>query len=372
MKSLIFSLCLLFIPLSGYSAYIAPSLEFQKKDTSVTEKQDVVEFKFTNEEISEVSKWKSKSEEEMWNDAFKCDRAALYMGGMCLLTGKTGFTIDVSSADLLFSVSASFGFAPSVKQLIHKNIEKENIFLILVYTNLMTSLGHDEYIETYHTLRDNIMRGFGCEVLKEVEKIAALKKDRIDSNIKNLANAKNKESLFVEMSCNDCLIDDDDFKFDQSYWLPFTKFQKQAEDEAKRFENTLKKYYPEFSQLYNQSRANFSKAINKKKNDATFDVVDYIKVVKKALRKAEELIAFMEKYNNAENDNIRKISKEFLLLAKDARGVLQSHYDFFLEPSRFLQTESCINKFAEYTAGVQAHLENIEEVFEKLNSNFSY
>lgn len=368
MKSIILNLCLLLVPLASYSIYATGSNEFQKKETSA-EKSQEVEFKFTNEELSEVSKWKSKSEEDMWNDAFKCDRAALYMGGMCLLTGKTGFTIDVSSADLLFSVSASFGFAPSLKQLIHKNIEDENIFLILVYTNLMTSLGHGEYIETYHNLRENVMRGFGNDVLKEVEKIAAQKKERIDSNIKNLASTNDKESLFIEMSCNGCLIDGDDFKFDQSYWLPFTKFQKQAEDEARGFENALKKDYTEFSTLYNQSRANFSKALNKKQNNTTFDQVDYIKDAKKALTKAEELISLMEKYKDAENSNLRKISKEFSLLAKNAKGVLQSHCDFFLDPALFLQSDSCVNKFAEYTAGVQAHLENIEEMFEKLTSN---
>lgn len=368
MKFIILSLCLLSIPLTGYSTCATDSNKFQKQETSAKKNQEV-EFKFTAEELSEVSKWKSKSEEDMWEDAFKCDRAALYMGGMCLLTGKTGFTIDVSSADLLFSISASFGFAPSLKQLIHKNIEEENLFLILVYTNLMTSLGHDEYIETYYNLRENVMRGFGNDVLKEVEKIAAQKKERINSNIKNLSGTSDKKSLFIEMSCNGCLIDGDDFILDQSYWLPFTKFQKQAQNEARNFENTLKKDYPEFSNLYNQSRANFSKALNTRRNGTTFDQVDYIKVAKKALGKAEELIALMEKYNSAENDNLRKISKEFLLLAKNAKGVLQSHCDFFLDPAHFLQTESSINKFAEYTAGVQEHLENIEEMFNKLNAN---
>lgn len=92
--------------------------------------KEFIEFKFKDIELQEISKWKERSVEEMWKDAFECDRAALYMLGMGFITGSMGLTIDVEKADFYFSRSASFGFAPSIKQLIHKNIEDENKSMI--------------------------------------------------------------------------------------------------------------------------------------------------------------------------------------------------------------------------------------------------
>ena len=373
MRFIILFLCLFAILISnGYAACVntVPENQGAKQENAHGEQKESFEFKFSDSELSELSKWKDKSFEDMWHDAFGCDRAALYMTGMCFLNGSSGLTIDVQKADLCFSRSASFGFAPALKQIINRNIEEENVFLLLVYSNLMTSLGHSEYVVAYHELRTKAMATFGNEISREIERIASCKKELIYKTIDKLAKSKDKNKFFVEMVYNGTLIDHQDKEFNQDYWIRFTKFQSEAENEACRFDCILTNDFQEFKKLYENSKKHLIKAIDKLESDETICELKYeaIKDIKKAIGKTEEFITLMRNFKNTSNDNLRKISKEFSLLAQNAKGVLEQHYNFFLAPHEFLESEDSMNKLTVYTAGVDEHRENIEELLNKLNN----
>jgi hypothetical protein len=284
------------------------------------------------------------------------------------LTGSADLTIDVQKADLCFSRSASFGFAPSLKQIIHKNMEEENIFLVMVYSNLITSLGHSEYIVPYHELRTKARASFGNGIAKEIERVASSKKELISRTIEKLGISKDRKKFFIEMSYDGTLIDHQDDEFDQNYWLRFTKFQIEAENEARRFNEILNKDYKEFQKLYEKSKVNLSIAIDKLQNYENIDELKntFIKDAKKAIGKTEEFITLVKGFQNASNENLRKLAKEFFLLSQNAIGVLEQHSSFFLSPHEFLGSDVSMNKIAKYAAGVNEHLENIEEFLEKL------
>lgn len=367
MRSVIFVLFILSLSTANLHA-ASNSNNIKRNAIESNAQNELFEFKFTEEELIELSKWKDKSFDDMWNDAFNCDRAALYMIGMCFLTGSADLTIDVEKADLIFSRSASFGFAPAIKQIIHKNIEEENIFLVLVYSNLMTSLGHSEYVVPYHEQRTKAMTAFGNEISKEIERIASSKKELISQTIEKLNKSSNRENFFIEMSFDGSLIDHQDQEFNQNYWIRFTKFQKEAEDEAHRFQSILNKDFQDFRKLYEKSKGNLSMVLDELRNDKSVNepLTKCLKDSRKAIKKTEEFITLMQTFQTTSNENLRRLAKEFLLLGQNAKGVLEQHYKFFLSPYEFLDSDVSMNKFAEYTAGVDEHSENIEDLLKKL------
>jgi hypothetical protein len=83
-KSVILALCILILTASNGFA-ISSTKEIEQQPIITNKQKELFEFKFTNEELEELSKWKNKSFEDVSNDAFNCDRAALYMIGMCFL-----------------------------------------------------------------------------------------------------------------------------------------------------------------------------------------------------------------------------------------------------------------------------------------------
>lgn len=367
MKSIIFILNIFSLIIANLHA-TSYSTDLKKSAIESNEQNDLFEFKFTDEELIELSKWKDKSFDEMWEDANNCDRAALYMIGMSFLTGRADLTIDVQKADLCFIRSASFGFAPSLKQLIHKNIEEENLFLVLVYTNLMCSLGHSEYVMPYHELRTKAIATFGNGISNEIEKIASSKKELISKTVDKLIKSENRKNFFVEMSFDGSLLNHQDRELNYDYWIQFTKFQIKAEDEAKKFQIILKNDFQDFNRLYEKSRANMSFALNKLENNDSIDKfeINFVIDAKKAIAKAEDVIALFEDFQNTSNQNLRKLNKEFLLLCLNAKGVLDQHCKFFLSPNEFLESNESMNDFVEYTAGVNGHSENIKEFLNQL------
>lgn len=64
----------------------------------------------------------------------------------------------------------------------------------LVYTNLICSMGHHEYIIPYHEQRKRAMASFGNGISKEIERIAHSKNELISTNIDRLKNSKNKKN----------------------------------------------------------------------------------------------------------------------------------------------------------------------------------
>lgn len=158
------------------------------------------DMKLSDEELREMGKWKNKSMDDLTNDAFEADGAALYMLGMTFLTGSNGFAIDVDGANLWFKQSASMGFAPSLNKIMWMYAEEyRNPFLALVYLNLCTSCGHPELIETYHKLRSDMTDALGPEVTKEVEKLAAEKMQTMLSNKTDLKTTTDKKRLYAEL-----------------------------------------------------------------------------------------------------------------------------------------------------------------------------
>lgn len=371
MKAMLFRnflIVIFLLSLNNNYATASHSKEIESELFAIDDKSEPFEIKFSNEELEALSKWKNKSFDDMWNDALNCDSAALYMIGMSLLTGSGGFTIDVEKADFCFARSASIGFAPALKQLINKNFEEENIFLVLVYSNLMSSLGHSEYVMPYHELRTKVMAAFGNEISNEIEKIASSKKELISKTVEKLKKSENRKKFFLEMAYDGSLINHRDREFNHDYWIKFTKFQSEAEDEANRFQAILNNDFQEFKRLYEKSKANLAIVIDKLKNDASINKleINFIKDAKKAIGKTNEVIALIEGFQNVSNQNLRKLAKEFLLLSKNAKGVLEQHCKFFLSPKEFLKSDESMNKFAEYTAGVIEHSENIEEFLKQL------
>ena len=82
------------------------------------------------------------------------------------------------------------------------------------------------------------------------------------------------------------------------------------------------------------------------------------------MEKTEELIILMHEFQNAPSatPDIKKIAREFFLLFQNAKGVLEQHRTFFMSPDHFLDSDVGLEKLANYTAGVNLHLENLEKI----------
>ncbi len=175
-----------------------------------------VEFEYTPSEIVEISKWQNKKFEDMIADAFNGDRGGLYQIGTSFLYGHQGITIDVENANLYIFKSASLGFPPALDQIVRIYLyENPNPFLSLVYINLVCSLNHPEFVIPYHELRNQMIKKFGQNVSKKIEKIAALKMKLILTNQEKLETVQHKEKfIFSDMIDITTL----DMALDKSYW----------------------------------------------------------------------------------------------------------------------------------------------------------
>lgn len=93
-----------------------------------------IELQMTKQEEAEFAKWKNRSMDDATFDALKCDRGALYLQGLCILTGH-GWAIDTELADTFFSKSASFGFAPALDQIRLTACDNNMLFIAMIYLN---------------------------------------------------------------------------------------------------------------------------------------------------------------------------------------------------------------------------------------------
>ncbi len=350
---------------------VKPCFNISNKNAS---QQEPIEFVYKDDELKEMDKWKYKTFEAMFEDAMQCDRAALYMLGMSFLTGGGGVTIDTDVADFCFARSASFGFGPSIKQVLHKTIEDENITLGLVYINLLTSFGHGEYVILYHQYRSKLLEVFGEGVCKEVERMASFKRDLISNNIKLLEKTKDRNKFLMELSDSKKLITSEDPCLGAQYWNRFSKFHQQDNELVKKFENLIRIDFLELHQLYGKSKNNLSVALNSLDGDELINetIMDMrfnaLKDANKAISKAKDFLILMEEFKNCSNEKIKIIAKEFFLLCQNVNGVLEQHYNFFLSSKEFLSSDTGVNKLTEYSAGVELYSENIEVFFEKLSA----
>ena len=192
------------------------------------------EFTLTPAEMTQTGKWKIRSMDDLIKDAVNGDAAGLYMIGMSYLFGGGGFTIDVENADKYFAMSASLGFAPSLRQISCTYLEeKKNPFLALVYLNLTVSYGHLELAKAYHAARAYILDNTNAQVVKEIEKIAATKREQIEANCEAAKLPENKRENINIVPLTHNIVSADDFLYGKEYWAQFL----QEADQNKRSEN---------------------------------------------------------------------------------------------------------------------------------------
>jgi hypothetical protein len=174
------------------------------------------EFIPSAQELKETSKWQNKSMDDMGSDAISGDPAALYMLGLCMLTGNGGWTIDTETANILFARSASLGFAPAINQMRLMYQEAQNPFLTMVYVNLTISLGHQELRPGYDQLRKQLVDDAGgLKIIREIEKIAAHKASHIINNKRKVHTSSNPGTTIL-MEVNN--LEDEDVLFDSQFW----------------------------------------------------------------------------------------------------------------------------------------------------------
>ncbi|PCI92804.1 hypothetical protein COB11_06515 [Candidatus Aerophobetes bacterium] len=166
-----------------------------------------------------MEKWKKKTMNQMLTDANKGDSAALYMIGGCYLYGLNEMPINVKIANQYFGASALLGFGPAVDQIKFKNLEEvHNPFMMIVYTNLLASLGHREFTFIYHELRGNALQKFGLPIVEEIERLALNKKVEIYSYQEEMKKAKDK-AKYISSLINGRSIESEDKKYGKDYWF---------------------------------------------------------------------------------------------------------------------------------------------------------
>lgn len=201
--------------------------------TFIFSEENSLEFVFTQEETLAMSKWNKNNLplDDVIEEAFLCNSAALCLLGHLNLYGLSGFTIDVSEAEMFFALSASFGFAPGIDEIAIAQIRKNNnVCLALIYKNLAISFGHPEMVITYHKCREIIAKEFGNHICEEIEKVAARKKEIIIANMKKLSESKDKEKLLLQTFASENLITKEDSNLGLDFWDKLLKSKlKQAE-----------------------------------------------------------------------------------------------------------------------------------------------
>jgi hypothetical protein len=192
--------------------------EEQKKINSEST-SDPVEFIYTEQEQKDMARWKNKTMDNLVADAFNGDAAALWMIGMCYLTGSMGLPLNIESADRFFAKSLSLGFAPALNQVSQMYFNDEsNSFLGLVYKNLTISFGHPEFIKAYHDLRSKMIESSGKSgqrIWNEIERIASHKQTIILNNQQYVHNKQyTQEACWLSLED----ITHEDYQYDNDYW----------------------------------------------------------------------------------------------------------------------------------------------------------
>ena len=181
-------------------------------------------FKYTEKEIKSLqNKWSSF--EEMLNAAMNGNSEAMFSIGLCYLYSGKGLPIDIERANMFFSNAASLGHAPSLEKIRVMCLEDDpNPFIHQVYLNLIIAMGHTEYTQEYHRIRNEWVKKFdkiggnGNAVVKEIEMRAETKLMQIYENIETLDSAKKEHDtkLFIS-KINDITVLDKRYGMD--YWF---------------------------------------------------------------------------------------------------------------------------------------------------------
>ena len=192
----IIALVLLGLGLTGISWYY---LARNSGDCNLKKDMDSTELIYTQEEESSIKRWLNTSGDAFTLGVSKKDPVALYVQGMQSVTGSDGWPIDIELANEWLSMSASFGFAPALDQLMRMHdYDKKDPVLGLVYQNLTVSNGHLELVMFYDKSRAIFIEKLGLSAMNEIEKLAVHKMSLIYKNKKNgkFTNITDEDVLF--------------------------------------------------------------------------------------------------------------------------------------------------------------------------------
>jgi len=184
--------------------------------------ESAVEIMPNKQELARMGNWADKDCDALLNDAIKGDEAALFMVGYAFLTGRLGQSINVESANMYFSMSASLGFPLALNQITLMYIhDKNDPFLSLIYLNLAASYDHPELLKSYHDLRAKLIVNFGPEggqrIAAEIERIAEEKRMKIEKNKKDIKRPENMTSEFNKVLFTENIIHED-LIYTHDYW----------------------------------------------------------------------------------------------------------------------------------------------------------
>lgn len=216
--------------LTEYTALFNEQYEYltelakKTKDTASLPNIKPVEFQETKKEKKLLSQWKNKTTEAMLADADQGDAAALHLMGMCYRYGLNGFPINLEAANKYFAASASLGFAPALEQIRLTYLEDQNenlnkqIFLQLVYLNLISSFGHSEFTLKYHEFRKLLTERMGPGITNEIERIATQKAIRIYETQNSLEASEDKAAFIITLLETQGIVEEDSKFEGNDYW----------------------------------------------------------------------------------------------------------------------------------------------------------
>lgn len=186
---------------------------YTAKEQNEINASDRVEFIYSEQEQKATARWKNQTMDDLVRDAHNGDRAALYNLGEYSLLGLGDMMMNAQFANYYFAKSASLGFAPALNNIIQMYIhEQANVYLGLIYINLIISFGHTEFIQIYHNFRKAILANSvekGQNILNEIERIAMHKKIII---LKNQRLIQAEQTLLNNIT-------EEDYQYDDDYWL---------------------------------------------------------------------------------------------------------------------------------------------------------
>jgi endo-alpha-1,4-polygalactosaminidase (GH114 family) len=335
------------------------------QDKKIKEKEHPIEFKFTEEELKQFEKWKDKSHSHLWEETHQWDRSTFYVIGLEYFKGSTN--TDLENAKYLFSVAASLGFAPSIKQILDRNISEKNNFHMLVYSNLLCLLGHQEFSPYYKKIRAKMQFDFGFQYCKDAEKVVYRKLDLINRNAKELESCSNKKKFILSMANNELLIDSEDADYlkwaapAQPYVEDLVSLSRLVKEEIKEFNDQYQETHEMFSTLYTVFKKGMmtEKYSNKMKSLCLDHAI-------KTVDNANKLITMFEEFKNTSCADTSYLTNELILLFQSCKGVLEYYTDAFSSPDKFFAAFKSdtnykkFSKFKQYTAEVNLHSKNID------------
>lgn len=179
-----------------------------------------IKFQYSEQEIKLMELWKKKkAEKNPWMGMSRKEIREVLGAGMFSMGNRHLFEKgEEDEANKCYSTGSVMGFAPSIEMIRAAYGEKmDNPSLILVYTNLVISYGHNELYKDYHEIRKQWIDKGAANLIKEIERIAGQKKLKIEQFINRFDNGQ-VANLFDENSYEKCGFLEEDRRLGWDYW----------------------------------------------------------------------------------------------------------------------------------------------------------